>query len=361
MKKLLAVMLSLALILGLGITAGAVETGEKQVIGTLRVNGEFTIKGSLPDGYNVNIIEQSDDVLRAQILSEDPARPGMILDIAFDETYYDVDRLNDLDDEAMAILEKTFTDTDPYVNITYDETKLGTRLLMARTTSEFYDYLDILSIYKGYFVEFVMYPGQGAAEPRLTDEQIEACNAFLTELDFVPGIPEELSRNGKTFVARIEGFNAEEKTLDAALMVPVTLTQQEVKSLEAGDTLMIGPEAVEVESIVFDTDGSVTIGDYELTLGDDGLYTARLYEDLFLREAERLIVAVPENLVFTDEINAETGEIFDEPFVGGTDDLFAALDKAERVGVGFDVDNVYLTFDGEGNAAEVRRFYAPWQ
>ena len=51
MKKIIAILLSLALLLGCA--AGLAEGAEKQSFGTIRVNGEFTLKGSLPEGYKV--------------------------------------------------------------------------------------------------------------------------------------------------------------------------------------------------------------------------------------------------------------------------------------------------------------------
>lgn len=195
MKKMISVLL--CLVLALGCAAAAAEEPEKEFFGTIRVNGEFTLKGQMPEGYRIIPMEQSGDAMVTRIVTDDPTKPEMILSIAYDESYSEVDRMNDLDDEALSRLEKTFTDADPLVNITYDETQLGTRLMVARTTSELYDYLDILSIYNGYFVEFVMYPGKGAEPQHLTDEQVANCNVFLTALDFVPGIETGTSAAGE--------------------------------------------------------------------------------------------------------------------------------------------------------------------
>ena len=51
------------------------------------------------------------------------------------------------------------------------------------------DYVDILAIYKGYFIEFNMTPNPKAANQALTDEQIQMCIDFLTDVDF--NIPAE--------------------------------------------------------------------------------------------------------------------------------------------------------------------------
>ena len=36
-------------------------------------------------------------------------------------------------------------------------------------------------------------------------------------------------------------------------------------------------------------------------------------------------------------------------------------EESENKGIGFAADNVQITFDEEGNATVVERFYAPWQ
>ena len=361
MKKLWAV--ALCLILALSLTAAwAEEPAEKQVFGTLRVNGEFTLKGILPEGYKLTPYAQGDDLFLARIESEDPTRPRMMLDIAFDETYSDVMRFNDLDEDALAILEKTFTDTDPYVNITYDETQLGTRLLLARTTSEVYDYLVIMSIYQGYFVEFAIHPGREAPEQRLTEEQVAACNDFLTQLDFVPGIETGAPAAAKqTATIRIEDFSEADRTLNVVVMAPVTIPAQQADALAEGDLLPLETDPVEITSLRR-ADGVLILNDeYELRPTENGVYAAYLYESPLLTEKEKRTLAVPDTLVFTDEIEPEFGEFLETPTQGGPAELFAALTAARSSGIGFDSDNVTATFDADGNLTEIVRFYAPWQ
>jgi hypothetical protein len=93
--------------------------------------------------------------------------------------------MNDLTDEDLAALEATFTDMNE-VDISYRTTAYGTKLLVARETGADTDFVDIMSVYKGYFIEFVMSPSAQAANPVLTDAQIAMCVDFLSELDFVP-------------------------------------------------------------------------------------------------------------------------------------------------------------------------------
>ena len=361
MKKIIAILLSLALLLGCA--AGLAETAEKQLFGVIRVNGEFTLKGILADGYSIIPFEMSDDSLISYIISDDPTRPEMVLSIAYDETYSGVQTLNDLNDDELLILEKTFTDTDPYANITYDETAYGTRLMICRTTTEYYDYLDIVSIYNGYFIEFAMFPGKGAAAQQLTDEQVNSCIEFLSELDFVPGVEgSELVTAGQTFDAKITGFDAEAKTIDVTLLTPFTLTEWQLISLKEGETIRIGTEDVEIATLAYGDD-SVTINDeYYLSRREDGLFTAALYDMPVMVEAKSMTLDVPDTLVFTEDINPETGEILEEPQTLTAADLFAALAAAQNGDIAaFDSQNVKITFDENGEASQVERYYTPWQ
>jgi len=359
MRKIMAILLSLALLLGCA--AGLAEGTEKQTFGTIRVHGAFTLKGILPEGYKVVPFELSDDAILSFIRSDDAAKPEMMLSIAYDESYSDVERMNDLDDEALAALEKTFTDTDPYANITYDETAYGTRLLVSRTQTEIYDSLDILSIYKGYFVEFVMTPGKGAAEQKLTDGEVAQCNLFLSELDFVEGaeVP-EVRIEGQTFTVEVSAFDAEAKTLDLRLLQPIRLTEWDAVKINVGDTITIGADEIGIVSLEYDGDDAIINEEYYLRRQEDGLYNAYDYEYPYMETAKEMTVAVPDTLVYTEQIDPETGEILDEAKTGTAADLFAALEAAKGT-VAFANLDVTATFDEDGALAAVERIYVPWQ
>ena len=333
MKKIIAILLSLALLLGCA--AGLAEDTEKQTFGTIRVNGEFTLMGSLPEGYKVIPFELSDDAILSFIVSEDPSKPEMVLSIAYDETYSDVERLNDLDDEALAILEKTFTDTDPYANITYEETAYGTRLLVSRTQTETYDNLDIFTIYKGYFVEFVMNPSKATADQKLKDEEIEECITFLSELDFVEGAAEKaVSIEGKTFTANITGFDAEAKTIDANLLVPVTMTEWQAVGINEGDTIKIGTEDVEIATLKYEGDDAVINDEYVLRKNEDGLYNPYDFDYPIMEVAKTLTIDIADTLVYKEGIDPESGVMLDEVKTLTAADLFSALEATKENGSG---------------------------
>ncbi len=164
--------------------AAAAEDG-KERLGSLNVNGEFDLTCKLPAGYNLQVVNRRGSSIVASILSDDMTKPQLYLSIAYDETYADVERMNDLSDEDLAILEESFKDMNN-VEISYRQTGYGTKLLVARKTGADTDFVDILAIYKGYFVEFNMTPNAKAADQTLTDEQIRMCIDFLTNVDFVP-------------------------------------------------------------------------------------------------------------------------------------------------------------------------------
>ena len=159
--------------------------GGVQKLGTVNINGEFDLTCKLPEGYDLQVVNIRGDQIIASVLSKDMTRPQLYLSIAYDETYGDVDRMNDLGEEDLAILEKSFTDMND-VEITYRETGYGTKLLVAREIGTDTDFVDILAIYKGYFIEFNMTPNPKAADQTLTNEQIRMCIDFLTDLNFVP-------------------------------------------------------------------------------------------------------------------------------------------------------------------------------
>ena len=187
MKKIIAVFLCLALLLACAAVSADQVKSEKVSIGTISINGAFDLQCGIPEGYSARPLVVNPDQIIGMFVSEDSSKPVMMLSIAFDETYSDVERMNDLDDEALNLLEETYTETDPTVDLSYGETGYGTRLLIARqTVDDVMNYVGFLSIYKGYFVEFVLVPSKQNADGKLSDDDLRMCIDFLTDLDFVP-------------------------------------------------------------------------------------------------------------------------------------------------------------------------------
>lgn len=168
----------------LGVAKEEPAAPEKEQMGKLNVNGEFSLQCKLPDGYTMQLINTLGTKIAAFITSEDVEKPILQLSIAFDELFANVDRMNDLPEDALKGLESTFTEMND-VEISYQNTAYGTKLLIAREVGEDTDFVDILSVYKGYSIEFVMTPNPQAQNQTLTDEQVQMCIDFLSELDFV--------------------------------------------------------------------------------------------------------------------------------------------------------------------------------
>ena len=158
---------------------------EETRIGTLNVNGEFMLQGKIPEGYKLQVISSQNTKIIAALVADDVTRPQMLLTIAFDEMFAGVERMNDLSAEELETLKASFTDMND-VAFTEAETAAGTKLLVARETGSDEDFASILSLYKGYSVEFVLSPNPNAAEQKLTDEQIQAGIDFLSNLEFIP-------------------------------------------------------------------------------------------------------------------------------------------------------------------------------
>ena len=358
MKKLISAVLSLTMLFCAAYAAG--EAAEKISIGTLSVNGVFTLECAVPEGYAVSPIENTPQQVIALLSSNDPVAPVMMLSVAFDETYYDVDRMNDLDQEALDILEATFIQDDPSVEITYSETGLGTRLLVAKHDTENQDYVSFLSIYKGYFVEFVLIASREAADKNLTDAQIERAIEFLTELDFVPGEAADPSLvAGMKFITNLANYNAERNTVEAEVMHSVPVSAEIAEALVPGDTLAVGRTNIAVETAEKDEETGYIIvnGDLELRrYGDE--YHVYADDSEILEPYVALILEVPENMLFEDGINAD-GEMLDEPERLTAAEFIERLQSGEPTG--FNLENVWVTFGENGEILSVERFYTPWQ
>ena len=158
---------------------------EETRIGTLNVNGEFLLQGKVPQGYRLQVISARNTKIIATLVAEDGIRPQMLLTIAFDEMFAGVERMNDLSAEEMETLKASYTHMNE-VEFSEAETAGGTKLLIARETGSDEDFVSIISLYKGYYVEFVLSPNPIAADQKLTDAQIQAGINFLSALEFIP-------------------------------------------------------------------------------------------------------------------------------------------------------------------------------
>ena len=154
-------------------------------LGQLDVNGAFTIQCKLPEGYKLDVLMSTGSRIVGSVIPKDADKPRMLLTITYDEMFSDKERLNDLTDEEVETLKASFTDLND-VEFSEMETSHGTKLLVAKETGEDDDFVDFISLYKGYSMEFVLTNEAGTSSQTLTDDQIKMCVDFLSDLDFIP-------------------------------------------------------------------------------------------------------------------------------------------------------------------------------
>ena len=358
MKKIIAIILGLAMLL----CAVSAVAADKVTLGTVSMNGAFRLQSELPEGYTLTPMDVTPDQYNALIASEDPAKPAMQLSIAFDEAYADVERLNDMDDEALALLEQSFIDDDPEVEITYGETGYGTRVLVAKHDTEDEDYIDFFSIYRGYCVEFVLLPAK-EGDRNLDDEAIATCVSFLTNLDFIPadaGVTGAQAVAGLTFITNLSDYDPEANTVKAVAMRPIPLPAAQVEQLDVGDTLIDGQFQELIETIDKSEEGIIVIND-DVELRKNGEeYHIYVYEIEHIEEFAELTVEIPDNLKIIDNIDKETGDPLEEP-VTYTVDEFKAMLADENLSPDFATDNVEVMFNVNSEMVSVERFYTPAQ
>ena len=334
----------------------ATESDGKTTLGVIDINGAFSLRCGLPEGYAIKPVQSSSDQLVAVMTSEKPDTPEMVLSVAYDPAYASVERMNDLDEEALAVLEKTFTDTDPTVEITYGDTGLGTRLMVVRQSEEGNDYLDFLSIYKGYFVEFVMVAAQDAETKTLTDEQLQLCVDFLTDLDFVPV---ETASNDTSmladgvYISNLSNYDPEAGTVHLEVMHTVLLNPAEAEALKVGDTLTVGKFSEKIEKLEKTEDGDIIINDSILLQDYGGDVHVYLDTDEYIETYVELTLPLPRDIIFYDWTDLESGEVTDEVTEHTMDEMIAMMTEDPA---GFASNNVWVAFGIDGKIISVERY-----
>ena len=182
MKKIIALALSLVMLFTVA-AAAATETAEKSELGKLNIKGKFTIKtGELPEGYTID--KTIEDDLGITTLIDAPEKAAIILSITFDETFADVERFNDVDEETLNWLKSTWTDEFDQVEFEDTETEYGTKLLVVRVHFDDGTMMGyVFTVYKGYMLELSIIPD---GKDLVTEENIQAVVKFLSDMDFEP-------------------------------------------------------------------------------------------------------------------------------------------------------------------------------
>ena len=180
MKKITALVLSLMMVLCAFGALAEGETVEKTGIGILNVGETFVIQSKIPEGYSFEPFAATDLGLIGSLTAEDMSKPVIVVSIAYNEEYADIERFNDLSEEDVEYIRWSFQDEEEAELIFEDlETAHGTRLLKVIDV----DYVDLYTIYKGYEMEFLMtHPDP---ENEITEADIQMLVDFISDMDFV--------------------------------------------------------------------------------------------------------------------------------------------------------------------------------
>jgi len=162
------------------------------------------------------------------------------------------------------------------------------------------------------------------------------------------------------FNARLSDYDPTDNSVLVDILFRVTFLRTEAEAFKVGDTIQLSDEKVTIETIHADKD-CICLNDlYYLDATEEGDYLAASYMSMPLYEViESWTMEIPDGIKFIDNIDPENGQMLDAPVERTAADLRKMLQDIE--GASFNADNVYITFDAEGNLASVERFYSPFQ
>ena len=179
MKKLLAVLLALAMLLNMtGVLAQAAD--EKVIV---EYDEALSFAFIQPEGYSVEQ-EIVNGHFFLSLVPEDETKASVDLMIApmEDEVLGNLERLNDLDEEQLNafIADITVGYNAPETQMV--ETEAGTHVLVISENDSDMDFAELVSIYHGYFI--FAYIGY-ADNTQVTEDDVNAVIWFFSNLDFV--------------------------------------------------------------------------------------------------------------------------------------------------------------------------------
>ena len=152
--------------------------------------------------------------------------------------------------------------------------------------------------------------------------------------------------------AKIMDYDPADNTLAVELLIPERFDPEEILNLKPGDGIYTQGQEVDIHSIS-EIDGYIESIDMYYWIAEDDDHTWNVFTDLH--------VPVSEHLLFLDEIDPLTGEILIYPTVHNRTEFLSMLETEKSTGSGFDIRNVRIVFDENGEVALITRFYVPWQ
>lgn len=147
------------------------------------------------------------------------------------------------------------------------------------------------------------------------------------------------------------------------ILVPERYDPEEINALKVGDAIWTEGREVEIRSIT-ERDGYIVLNadtddDVWLFESVDLNYWIMDVNDNTWLEFATVTVPASGHLLFLDGINPSTGESLLHPTVYNEEDFMTLMNSADDPG--FDIRNVEVVFDENGELALIRRFYVPWQ
>ena len=174
---------------------------------------------------------------------------------------------------------------------------------------------------------------------------------------------------GKTVMVRVGAYHQEDHTLELTVLEKLCFAAEAVEGLRVGDTLELDGELLVVRKIEPMTHGLLLGGDDGLDEGSvwleksgNGGYEAGRYSHPIWRTAGSASFAVAKDAQFLDGIDPEYGDMLESPTTHSMEEFLRIKEEEEARGYpGFGCDNVWATFNAEGEIASLERFYVPWQ
>ena len=172
MKKITALLYALLL---LAVSCAYAETGP-----VVEFRDRIQLEGSLPDGYSYSLREQTELTLKGVIESGDSSAPALEIFIGFNDSFAEVESLDNLDRESLESVKRGFSEEDDVAFDVYT-TSPGDKLLVVRENNG--RFLDLYTVCLGYEIELTLYPADGQS---LTDAQISRFLELIRTMDIVP-------------------------------------------------------------------------------------------------------------------------------------------------------------------------------
>ena len=174
---------------------------------------------------------------------------------------------------------------------------------------------------------------------------------------------------GKTVMVRVGAYHQEDHTLELTILENLRFAAEAVEGLQPGDALDLDGELLVVREIepmtyllLLDDGSGVDEASVWLKKGEDGDYEAGQYSDFLWRQVGSAPFAVAQDAQFLDGIDPEYGDMLESPTMHSMEEFLRIKEGEEARGYpGFGCDNVWATFNAEGEIASLERFYVPWQ